>query len=498
MRPACSLQPSSLAFMFARLSFLSLLAFPAVVAAAAAAADPAAAGDGDAAAVPAAAAAAAALEAGFMRLRPISKTPNAVFSPHSLLSVLALAAEGASGKCLAGLESLLGENSSSSSSSSSRMREALLLGGDRLVADADRLERLQGRLSGPEGEGPTLSVLSRLFADESIESREAFQLFKEQLQARLPSGVQTADFSFPRAAAAEMNELVAAVTRGKITSLISPQTVASSRLVLLNALYFKSQWLSPFFPGESVQGLFQPAGAAAGGEGAPTQQEARQVTFMQQTFEPGSAAFIRESGVEVVGLPFAYPGAWLFLYKPEDAAAFERRVAAEEEGPLLLTRLAEGAKGALRRADTTLHLSLPKFELNADNHRFDAIGLLQQMGLGECMRPGRPSSSSSSGSSSSGAEGEVGAFDKMGGAGSGLFVATVSHQAVIRVDEFGAEAAAATAASVTDSAFLGARIEHVTFDKPFFFELRLQTVEKANAEEDYILFAGRVGDPTVA
>ncbi|KAL8445374.1 hypothetical protein Emed_005641 [Eimeria media] len=446
-----------------------------------------------AAGVPAAAAAAANLELGFLGLRPFEAAPNAVFSPLSILSVLALAAEGASGECKAALDALLGDNSSSSSSSSKRMREALLLGGDRLVADKAWLTTLQSRAKESGSPSPTLELLARVYVDLEVGSRPAFQQFKGNLQrAQVPSSaVRAADFSKAAETAAEMNLAVAAATRGKIDSLVSASTVQSSRLVLLNAIYFNSQWLSPFSPEETLPGVFY--SPAKGGLRKP-----KEVPFMQQLFSPGTAAFARAPGVEVVGLPYAYPGAWLFLYKPEDPSIFAQQITSS---PASVAKLVESAREARRQQRFLLNLSLPKFHLTADNNKYDASGLLQRMGLAACMRPcsssqQQDSSDSSSSSSSSSSRGCVGAFDRLGGEGSGLYVSAFDHQADINVSEEGTEAAAATAAVVTDSGYFRTAMETVTFDSPFFFELRLQAGIDQPAAEDLVVFAGRVGDPS--
>ncbi|KAL8430598.1 hypothetical protein ACSSS7_005817 [Eimeria intestinalis] len=447
---------------------------------------------------PAAAAAAVSLELGFLGLRPLEETPNAVFSPLSVLSVLALAAEGASGECKHALDALLGPNTSSSSSSNSsnssgRMREALLLGGDRLVADKAWLASLRSRGKESGSPVPTLEVLSRVYVDSEVGSRPAFRRFKEGLlqRAHVPSSfVRSADFSDATKTAAEMNAVVADATRGKIDSLVSPSTILSSRLVLLNAVYFNSQWLSPFDPEETVPGVFY--AAAKGGLRKP-----KEVPFMQQLFMPGTAAFARDSGIEVVGLPYAYPGAWLFLYKPEDPAFFAEQIASS---PSSVAKLVESARGAYRQQRFVLNLSIPKIHLTADNNKYDAAGLLQRMGLGVCMRPCSTSQQqrqqdSSSSSRSGGCVG--GAFDRLGGDGSGLYVSAFDHQADVKVSEEGTEAAAATAAAVTDSGFYRTAVETVSFDSPFFFELRLQAGGfNQPAVDDLLVFAGRVGDPS--
>ncbi len=68
-----------------------------------------------------------------------------------------------------------------------------------------------------------------------------------------------------------------------------------------------------------------------------------------------------------------------------------------------------------------------------------------------------------------------------------LFISSVIHQAYVKVDEKGTEAAAATAVVMTESAAMPSNIFRA--DHPFIFIIR----EK---ETGNILFMGRVTDPT--
>jgi serpin B len=68
-----------------------------------------------------------------------------------------------------------------------------------------------------------------------------------------------------------------------------------------------------------------------------------------------------------------------------------------------------------------------------------------------------------------------------------LYVTTVAHQARIRVDEAGTEAAAATAVVVGTTALPADEVE-VRVDRPFWFVLR-------DLPTGAVLFLGRVGDP---
>jgi serpin B len=69
-----------------------------------------------------------------------------------------------------------------------------------------------------------------------------------------------------------------------------------------------------------------------------------------------------------------------------------------------------------------------------------------------------------------------------------LFVSDVIHEAFIKVDEAGTEAAAATAVVMRLRGALGESIE-LEIDRPFLFALQ-------DRETGEVLFIGRVADPT--
>ncbi|MGA2232264.1 MAG: serpin family protein, partial [Tepidisphaeraceae bacterium] len=72
------------------------------------------------------------------------------------------------------------------------------------------------------------------------------------------ASLREADFiGAPGAAADKINEWVEQNTMGKISRLISPGALdAQTRLVLVNAIYFKASWLAPFEPDRTRQSPF--------------------------------------------------------------------------------------------------------------------------------------------------------------------------------------------------------------------------------------------------
>merc|ERR1712110_1216493 len=100
----------------------------------------------------------------------------------------------------------------------------------------------------------TIEMANALFADEELEINRDFE---ETLETFLFSGVKNVDFSSPVEAAQRINNWVENRTHNLIRDFISPDAVSDqTRLMLLNAIYFKADWKNNFDQAESYQGSF--------------------------------------------------------------------------------------------------------------------------------------------------------------------------------------------------------------------------------------------------
>ena len=257
-------------------------------------------------------------------------------------------------------------------------------------------------------------------------------------------------FANPQETADRVNTWVAAKTENRITDLVSPDSLLPDmRLILANAVYFKARWADQF---------------------------AEEVT------RPKPFHLLPGAGTESVEVPMmANPGT--YLYWKSESAGVEALSINYEEGLSMLVvlpatgRFAEVEAGLsadfLARIQagsewTLVDLELPRFEM-----RFET-------GLGDVLR-------------------ELGlqtAFDvataDFGGITphpDGLVLSEAIHQAWLKVDEHGTEAAATALLGV------GAAIRMDTplpipfvVDRPFYFFIQ----ERLTGA---VLFMGRVLDP---
>lgn len=81
--------------------------------------------------------------------------------------------------------------------------------------------------------------------------------FKQLAVEKFKSGVEQLNFTKAEQSAQTMNKFVEEKTKNKIHDLITPQMLGpDTRIVLINAIYFKGGWLHPFNVDDTRQGKF--------------------------------------------------------------------------------------------------------------------------------------------------------------------------------------------------------------------------------------------------
>lgn len=354
---------------------------------------------------------------------------NTVFSPASVAAALQMALCGARGATAA------------------QLAAALHLDGPAQAADGLRL--LSDLLSSAGAGGPGGGVIMR--APNTLWVQAGLPLspgFTGQLVDIAGVTVRPADFqSAPAEARAQINDLIAEQTAGKITNLLGPDAVsAATRLVLANAVYLKAAWTFPFPARATADAPFHPGDAG----GAPLSAATMRLT--------SDLAYLRADGYQAVLLP----------YKDSRLAM---AVVLPEAGPpaALAPRLASGLAPLLTGATRqSVALSLPKFRQRAG---FGLIPVLQQLGVQDAF---------TSAADFSGITSTV-----------RLFISAVVHQAYIDVDEQGTEAAAATAVAMRPMALRrGPEPVRMIVDRPFLFAI-------ADTATGLPLFLGQVSRPAV-
>lgn len=354
---------------------------------------------------------------------------NTVFSPASVAAALQMALCGARGATAA------------------QLAAALHLDGPARAADGLRLlsDLLSSAGAGGLGGGVTIRAPNTLWVQAGLPLSPGFT---GQLVDIAGVTVRPADFQrAPAEARAQINDLIAEQTAGKITNLLGRDAVsAATRLVLANAVYLKAAWSFPFPVRATADAPFYPGDAG----GAPLSTATMRLT--------SDLAYLRADGYQAVLLPYRESRLAMAVVLPE-------------AGPpaALAPRLARGLAPLLTGATRqSVALSLPKFRQRAG---FGLIPVLQQLGVQDAF---------------------TGAADFSGITSAvRLLIGAVVHQAYIDVDERGTEAAAATAVTMRPMALRrGPEPVRMIVDRPFLFAI-------TDTATGLPLFLGQVTRPAV-
>jgi serpin B len=355
---------------------------------------------------------------------------NMVVSPASIALALGMARAGARGATAAEMDAVLHGAASEAHAGWLDSLEAAL---------ADRNGTFK---DGTGAELPVaLHIANAPFAQQGMPLEPSYL---DALASRYGAGLQLVDYQTgTEKARALINGWVADQTEGRIPELLSPGVLTpATRLALVNAIYLKAPWLTPFPVEATEPGTFTRA------DGSTVQ-----VPLMATTADMRYAA---GTGWQAVDVPYIGGSLAMTVISPDDPAVFERTLTPE---------VLDGITGSLK--DAQVSLTLPKFGIETKAELADILAAL-----------GMPS-----------------AFDDRADfsgitTAEQLVISNVVHQANIDVDEKGTEAAAATAVVMRETA-MPAEPVTMRVDRPFLFVLR-------DVPTGAILFLGRVGDPSIA
>jgi serpin B len=251
------------------------------------------------------------------------------------------------------------------------------------------------------------------------------------------------DFYQAQKAANEINGWVEKNTRNKITNLLQPSALSSdTRLVLVNALYFKGDWNKPFREERNSEEKF-----------TISKKEEVTTTFMNGQI---NTWYYKDWLKEIIEISYANRDYSMMIILPKNY----RKLKWVER--FLSVKCMERYED--KKEKYKVNLSVPKFKMGSE---FNLKEVLQALGMKDAF---------------------AGSADFSGMTENArLFIDEVIHKAVIDVNEAGTEAAAATAVVMRKTAVL---MESVTFkaDRPFIYAIR-------NTKDGTIYFLGKVTNP---
>ena len=356
----------------------------------------------------------------------LDKKSNLFFSPLSISSALTMTYAGARGQTAAEMAKVL----------------HFTLDNQHLhPAFAALVWQVQG---GGEQRGYRLNIANSLWGDANARFQADFlQLMTDNYIA----GLQQVDFRKTEDARHQINAWVARQTADKIEELIQANDIAEdTRLVLVNAIYFKGLWQHAFETGNTREQPFHVA---------PSEQLS--TPMMHQTAAFGYFADKADS-FQLLEMTYKDSELSMVVLLPRRAdglASFEKEVTVDA----LMNWLRQVERRRVR-------VTLPKFQMR---RRLDLAAALRALGMQAAFEP--------SGADFSGMTGDR-----------PLFVSKVVHEAWLDVDEKGAEAAAATGVAYKKSDEPSEPTADFRADHPFLFLLR-------DKRSGSILFLGRLSNP---
>jgi serpin B len=341
---------------------------------------------------------------------------NVFFSPHGITEAMVMAGAGAGGKTAREITRGLALDQGSA--------EDIAAHGQALRTQIAKLNQGDNKLT-------IANALCIIGANPTAEYQK---LVRSQYNAEVfPGDV------------AQINGWVKEKTEGCITEIID-ELGPDNACVLLNAVYFKGNWKTPFTDDGTHDASFHP--------------KPGQSVIVNMMKSENSYPLLQDMGIIAVELPYQN-SASMVLVMPEKADGMDAL-----ENQLDAPFLAGICDKLGKREPSHIELRVPKFKVATS---YDLVPSLQQLGMIDAFDMDRAD------------------FTPMFGK-KGFKIGQIVHKATLEVAEKGSVASAATAA-----AFLSEESSNNTpeirFDRPFLVIIR----DNATGT---LLFMGRINDPS--
>jgi len=246
----------------------------------------------------------------------------------------------------------------------------------------------------------------------------------------------------------QINDWVEKKTMNKIKDLIQPGHLdALTRLTLVNAIYFKGQWLYQFDKANTKDAPFW-----------ITPDTSVDVPTM---YAKAKFGYDDRDSLQILELPYKGREISMFIILPYEKEGLDRI-----QNSLTAKKLTEWT---MNTSTKEVKVYLPRFSITSE---FDLPDALKALGMKNAFIKGKAN------------------FSGMDGRKNWLYISDAIHKAFVDVDEEGTEAAAASAVMMRALA-VPEPPPVVNANHPFLFVIRENS--KSN-----ILFMGRVVDPSLA
>ncbi|WKZ81018.1 MAG: serpin family protein [Fimbriimonadaceae bacterium] len=288
--------------------------------------------------------------------------------------------------------------------------------------------------------GVLLEIANSVWAYQGVDFESAFL---GRLKDFYGATAQSLDFSAPESVKT-INDWVHLATHERIPTIID-RIDADTVMFLINAVYFKGDWMDPFKKDLTENRDFHLSDA-----------KTKSHPFMTRR---GDYDFYAGEGMRIVRLPFGKGRLGMIFLLPDEntsRAEFEKKLTAKK-----------WAEWTAKMLQTTGTVVLPKFKLEYET---DLTETLKSMGMALAFDP------------------EKADFSAMRSQ-KDLFLQSVIHKTFVQIDEQGAEAAAVTGLAVGATAAPPPMKEfQFVADRPFYFAIQ-------DRSTGIVLFLGSMADP---
>jgi|UniRef100_A0A250YH05 serpin B len=364
----------------------------------------------------------------FLALNENNPTGNIFISPFSISSAMAMVFLGTKGN------------------SAAQLSKAFHF--DAVEDIHSRFQSLNAQMN-KQGAPYILKLANRLYGEKTY---NFLPEFLDSTQKMYGADLASVDFQHASEDARKaINQWVKGQTEGKIPELLAAGVVDSmTKLVLVNAIYFKGNWEEKFMKEETTNAPFR-----------LNKKDTKTVKMMYQK-KKFPFGYIQDLKCRVLELPYKGKELSMIILLPDDIED-ESTGLEKIEKQLTLEKLREWTKP--ENLDTIeVNVKLPRFKLEES---YVLNSDLARLGIQDLFN-----------SSKADLSGMSGARD--------IFISKIIHKSFVEVNEEGTEAAAATAGIATFSML--AHEEDFTADHPFLFFIQ----HKPTAN---ILFLGRLSSP---
>ncbi|XP_058133220.1 plasminogen activator inhibitor 2 [Dasypus novemcinctus] len=291
-----------------------------------------------------------------------------------------------------------------------------------------------------------LESANKLFGEKSAGFKDEYIKLCEKYYSTEP---QTVNFLEEEEARKKINSWVNTETKGKIPNLLPEGSInGETRMVLVNTVFFKGKWKTPF---EKLKGL-QPF---------RVNLNERKTVQMMHLHQKLNIGYIEDLKVQILELPYVGDVS-MFLLLPDEVAELSTGLELLEQ-EITFDKLKKWTSKDTMTEDD-VEVLIPQFKLK---EKYELKSILKSMGMEDAFSKDQANFSGMS-------ERED------------LFLSEVFHQAAVDVNEEGTEAAAGTGAVMSGRTGHGG--PQFVADHPFLFFM-MHKITKT------ILFWGRFSSP---